>query len=973
MIFAKDSSLLLKKLTQSEQHLIQIVSTISESLVVQKKDTHEVLFVNTAATKLFGRSEEELLGTSIGVPVINQEVTEVHIIRPSGKLIVAEMRAVDIAWENKSAYLISLRDVTERNQRELLQNIQKTVLEMVAQGESLHEVLLELTHQVDKITPGMYSSILLMEEDNLHLRPFVSPQIPASFVAAIDPLPIGPMVGSCGTAAYFGKRVIVEDISTDPLWAPFKEMVLPYNLRACWSEPIISDKGKVRGTFALYFSKVRSPDENELKIIESLARLTSLVIERKQAEESLQEMAQRERTIAQMIERIRQTLDTDTILSATTQEVGQLLKCDRVSVYRFNPDWSGEFVCESISPRWVPLIGEGIASIWVDTYLQETQGGKYAHREYSVVNNIYQMGYSQCHLDILEQFQIKAYVIVPVFSTNKLWGLLSAYQNSRFRNWEPEDVRLLEQIANQMGVALQQAELFAQIQEQSVQLAKAKETADAANRAKSEFLANMSHELRTPLNAILGFTQLMNRDNTIATEQQEHLAIVMRSGEHLLELINDILEMSKIEAGRVNLNETICDLYRLLSTLEDMLQIRARSKGLQLIFERTSLVPQYVRIDEGKLRQILINLMGNGIKFTQKGSVTLRVGVGNGEWGMGNREWGVGNLPTTNNKKPTTNNKKPITLTFEIEDTGPGIAPEEINLIFEAFTQTAKSQNSQQGTGLGLPISRSFVQLMGGEIAVSSILDQGSIFRFEVPIDTVQRSEISTPKPTQRVIGLVPNQPEYRVLVVEDNWENRYLLVKLLTSIGFQVKEAENGADAIALWENWEPHLIFMDMQMPVMDGYEATKRIKSHQKSQATAIIALTASAFEENRTYILSLGCDDFMRKPFQEDELFSKIAEYLGVRYRYQGNASVKITQSDGLPQMQQGVSLEEALSLMPKEWINQLNQAAAECSYDLVLALIEEIPPEDTLLIARLKGLADNFMFDKLMELSAIEVS
>ncbi|MCP2729835.1 GAF domain-containing protein, partial [Limnofasciculus baicalensis] len=595
MTWSKDSSLLIKNLTQSEQHLIQIVSTISESLVVQDKDTHQVLFVNTAATKLFGRSEEELLGTSVGVPIINQEATEVHIIRPSGKLIVAEMRAVDITWENKSSYLISLRDVTERNQRELLQNIQKTVLEMVAQGQSLHEVLLELTDQVDKLTPGMYSSILLMAEDNLHLRPFVSPQIPPSFVAAIDPLPIGPMVGSCGTAAYFGKRVIVEDIGNDPLWAPFKEMVLPYNLRACWSEPIISDKGKVVGTFALYFSKVRSPDENELKIIESLARLTSLVIERKKAEESLQEMAQRERTIAQMIERIRQTLDTDTILRATTQEVGQLLKCDRVSVYQFNPDWSGEFVCESISPEWVPLVGEGIASIWVDTYLQETQGGRYVNREYSVINDIYQMGYAQCHLDILEQFQVKAYVIVPVFTTNKLWGLLSAYQNSRTRKWEPEDIRLLEQISNQMGVALQQAELFAQIQYQSVQLAKAKETADAANRAKSEFLANMSHELRTPLNAILGFTQLMNRDRTISTEQQEHLAIVMRSGEHLLELINDILEMSKIEAGRVTLNETICDLYRLLSSLEDMLQIKATSKGLRLIFERTPFVPRYVR------------------------------------------------------------------------------------------------------------------------------------------------------------------------------------------------------------------------------------------------------------------------------------------------------------------------------------------------------------------------------------------
>ena len=967
MIRQKNSSLFLKNITQNEQHFIQIISTISESLVIQDKINHKVLFVNTAATKLFGRSESELLGISIGIPIIKREVTELHIIRPCGKLIVAEMRTIDITWENQPAYLISLRDVTERNQRELLQNIQKIVLEMVAQGKSLHEVLLELTHQVDRLTPGMCSSILLMAEDGIHLRPFVSPQIPPSFIAAIDPLRIGPMVGSCGTAAYFGKRVIVENIATDPLWAPFKEMVLPYNLKACWSEPIISDKGKVVGTFALYFSKVRSPDENELKIIESLARLTSLVIERKHAEESLQEMAQRERTIAKMIERIRQTLDTDTILSATTQEIGQLLKCDRVSVYRFNPDWGGEFVCESFSPGWVPLVGEDITSIWEDTYLQETQGGRYARREYSVVNDIYGMGYTQCHLDILEQFQVKAYVVVPVFIANKLWGLLSAYQNSKTRYWEPEDVRLLEQIANQMGVALQQAELFAQIQHQSVQLAKAKEAADAANRAKSEFLANMSHELRTPLNAILGFTQLMNRDRKISTEQQEYLGIVMRSGEHLLALINDILEMSKIEAGRATLNETVCNLNRLLASLEDMLKIRAISKGLQLIFEKTSFLPQYVRIDEGKLRQVLINLIGNGIKFTHKGSVTLRVG-----------RRGVGNLaitnhqpPTTNHQPPTTNHQPPTTLTFEIEDTGIGIAAEEIELIFEAFTQTATSQNSQQGTGLGLPISRSFVQLMGGDITVKSTLNRGSIFRFEVPIETVTEAEITTPTPMQRVVGLAPNQPECRILVVEDNWENRYLLVKLLKTMGFQVEEAENGAEAIAIWENWEPHLIFMDMQMPVMDGYEATKRIKSHHKSQATTIIALTASAFEENRTQILAVGCDDFVRKPFPEDLLFSKIAEHLGVCYRYQKKTSPPTPPSDELPQILDTVSLEKAISVMPKDWINQLHQASAECSYDLVFGLIEQIPAEHAPLIAHLKSLADNFIFDRLMELSAIK--
>ncbi len=470
------------------------------------------------------------------------------------------------------------------------------------------------------------------------------------------------------------------------------------------------------------------------------------------------------------------------------------------------------------------------------------------------------------------------------------------------------------------------------------ELYRAKEAAEAANRAKSEFLASMSHELRTPLNAILGFTQVMKRDSALSSEQQQNLGIISRSGEHLLELINDILEMSKIEAGRTTINENSFDIYRLLDSLEEMLHLKADAKGLQLIFERTPDVPQYVKTDEGKLRQVLINLVGNAIKFTEEGGVILR--------------------------GKTINHQH---LLFEIEDTGPGIASQEIDKLFEAFGQTETGRKSQQGTGLGLPISQKFVQLMGGNIRVSSILGQGTMFAFDIQISLADPSEVETTKATRKVIGLAPDQPEYRILTVDDRLESRLLLVKLLTNLGFSVREAANGQEAIAQWESWSPHLIWMDMRMPVMDGYEATKQIKSTIKGQATVIIALTASAFEEERTVVLSSGCDDFMRKPFREEILFEKMAEHLGVRYIYEEEKLEKSTVgAQGLAPMKEQ-SLDVYLSQMPAEWIAELHQAAVECSDDLIFELAEQIPEENAPLAIALKDLANNFLFDQILDL------
>ena len=457
----------------------------------------------------------------------------------------------------------------------------------------------------------------------------------------------------------------------------------------------------------------------------------------------------------------------------------------------------------------------------------------------------------------------------------------------------------------------------------------------------------MSHELRSPLNAVLGFSQLMMRANNLAKEHYENASIINRSGDYLLTLINNILDLSKIEAGKTTLYIQNFDLDHLLEDIEDMLQLRVANAGLDLFFERDPKVPRYICTDEVKLRQVLLNLIGNAIKFTKEGLVvvTLTDAATN----------------TVENTVYTVSDK--CILNFSIRDTGVGIAEEELPQLFASFSQAQAGREKQEGTGLGLAISRRFVQLMGGDISVTSELGKGTTFQFQIQAQ-IGRALITDPSQKRRTLALAPDQPTYRILVVDDKQINSQLLVKMLSPMGFEVQEASNGLEAIAIWDQWEPHLIWMDMRMPIMDGYEATKHIKSTVKGNATAVIALTASVLEEEKAIVLSAGCDDFVRKPFSEQTIFDTLAKHLGVKYTYE---NIQLYEHDS--DISEEISLNsENLKIMPDSWIMQLYRSALEADKNIVINLIGEIPDTEIFLVRSLTKLVRNFQFEKLIDLT-----
>lgn len=466
-----------------------------------------------------------------------------------------------------------------------------------------------------------------------------------------------------------------------------------------------------------------------------------------------------------------------------------------------------------------------------------------------------------------------------------------------------------------------------------------KEAAIFANKAKSIFLANMSHEIRTPMNAILGFSQLMEKDSTLTPDQRENISIINSSGEHLLGLINNVLEMSKIEAGRIQLNCTTFHIRALLEESGNLFRPKAEEKKLYLLVEIADNMPEYIQSDEGKIRQILINLLSNAVKFTHEGGIILRARI-------------------------VSQQTDPMLLYIEVEDTGEGIAEDEMGRVFANFEQTSSGKQSHAGTGLGLAICKEYIHMMKGDITVESEPQKGSLFRFFIGICEGSGDRRVLREQKELVIGIEPGQEEIRILVADDKEANRKLLVKLLAGVGFTVESASNGLEAIELYKTWRPDLILMDMIMPVLDGFEAIRRIRLLPEGKKVIIFAVTASVFEEDKQNILESGADEFIKKPFKEHEIFEKIAARLEVKFLFQSPISGKEK-----PETLQPVTL-KMVEEIPGKLRAEIREAIINGDIELMEEKISGLRAHDPEMAVSLLSLVKKFNFDRLYQLFQI---
>ncbi|MEG4090034.1 AAA family ATPase [Microcoleus sp. Pol12B4] len=468
----------------------------------------------------------------------------------------------------------------------------------------------------------------------------------------------------------------------------------------------------------------------------------------------------------------------------------------------------------------------------------------------------------------------KSVLCTPIVHQGKLTGILYLENNLTTGAFTPDRLEVLQVLSSQAAISIENARLYndlaaanatleakvvertQQLQDKNIHLQKAEELAKAANSAKSEFLANMSHELRTPLNGILGYTQILKRQKNLADQQKYGLNVISQCGDHLLTLINDILDLSKIEARKMEIHLSNFHFSQFLEGIAEICNIRAEQKGISLIYEAITQLPTAVQGDEKRLRQVLINLLGNAIKFTEKGGVVFKVGYQDGK------------------------------IRFQVEDTGVGMAPEQLQDIFLPFHQVGDTNHKVEGTGLGLAISRQLVQMMGGEIKVNSTLGQGSVFWFD--LDLLEVSEWATNAAKANAHTIVGFKGRKRkILIADDKLQNRSIIAGMLQPLGFEILEATEGQDCLNKVVEFKPDCILMDLMMPVMSGLEATRRIRKSPDKAKLVVIATSASVFDFDRQQSVEVGCNDFIPKPIRIEELLEKLRTHLGLEWIYEEN--------------------------------------------------------------------------------------
>ena len=665
-----------------------------------------------------------------------------------------------------------------------------------------------------------------------------------------------------GEAEILGKddRHLFPKVMADSLVAHDRQVIASKSVIKFEEQALIGDRLRT-------YISTKAPLIDEQGDVYAVCGISTDISELKDNEAELRESAARERTVLKIVQKIRSTFDLTEIFQNTTKELRKTLKCDRLVLYRFNPDWSGEFVAESVSDGWTPLLGSELQTGWNDSCLQTTKGGKYQQYQTFMIDDVDSFELSDCHRAMYEKIQARSLCIAPVFQGDRLWGLLAAYQNQNPRQWKAGEVRLLKQTGIQLGISLAQVDLFQQIQNQSQQLQQAKEAAEAANQAKSAFIAHTSHELRTPLNAILGFAQILQRESDNTPSKKRGIEVIRQSGQHLLTLINDILYIAKIEAGKLNLELRDFIFTSFLDNVAAIIRVRCQQKGIKFDYQAQSDLPEVVKGDETRLRQLLLNLLSNAVKFTDRGIVTFKVGY-------------VKDFPQLAPAESSPNRLDQIR--FYVEDTGSGIPETELDKIFAPFCQLDPHQTSQDGTGLGLTISHNLAERMGSQIQVKSTVGVGSSFWFDLALTVINAStEIGVNHQAELNIVGYQGQPR-RILLVDDSDNNREAIATFLTPLGFEVIEARTGAMAVALAQQQQPDLVLLDLVMPSLDGWEVTQRLRQELQFQNLPIVIVSASISNADESRCYDAGANVFLTKPLNFEQLLRVIEQYLNLKW-------------------------------------------------------------------------------------------
>ncbi|RWX45476.1 Signal transduction histidine kinase [Candidatus Electrothrix aarhusensis] len=546
--------------------------------------------------------------------------------------------------------------------------------------------------------------------------------------------------------------------------------------------------------------------------------------------------------------------------------------------------------------------------------------------------------------------QCKSILCMPLINQGELIGIIYLENNVTTGAFNQQRLEVLILFSSQLAISIKNSLLYNQLevkvaerthalQQEIAERKRAEEKATAASKAKSDFLSNMSHEFRTPLNVILGFVQILERDQTISGESQKEISIIRRNAQHILVLINEVLDLAKIESGQTSLEQTSFYLDNFLESLKETFHQQVVDKGLFFTIIKDENLLRSIKTDEGKLRQILINLVGNAFKFTRTGGISLRV-----------------------RSEPETGNIQ--MLYCEVEDTGIGIDPEHQKKIFSPFVQSSASVDQSVGTGLGLSITRQFIKLMGGDIEVTSTPGIGSTFRFKVAVEKSEHAAIKRSSRSPRVTGLAPGQKTFRLLIVEDVVENRVILIKLLNGIGFKVQEASNGAQGVEICQAWQPDLVWMDIRMPVMDGYEATKEIRKTTAGKDVIIIALTAQTFGNEREKALSAGCNDFISKPYIEEKLFAIMKKHLGVQFIYQDeDKEDKDKENNDAGEQTAGALDPKNIGELPEDIRSALLEATVQLDQERFFTILEKLPSRHGKTATALRVLVENYQFEE----------